>query len=240
MIRSIFKKALMALTGLGLIGFLIAHLAGNLLIYGGPQHFNQYADMLETNPLLIPAEIGLLGIFLYHIFLAIKLTLENNQARPVGYQDKRTAGESTLASRTMMISGVIVLIFVIIHVRTFKYGENHINSQTVLWELVVKSFKDPLVATWYVVAMIVLGFHLSHGTSSAFNTLGWLKPGWRKPLRRAGQIVGWAIALGFAAFPIYVQIWQPTAPVTAPKIVSTTGSASPKNIPANIESGHTQ
>lgn len=255
MIRSIFKKALMALTGLGLLGFLITHLAGNLLIYGGARHFNDYADMLERNPLLLPAEIGLLGLFIYHIFLAIKLTLENNKARPIGYQDKKTAGESTLASRTMMLSGIVILIFVILHVRAFKYGENHLESkvggvvysQTVLWELVIKTFKDPLIAGWYVLAMIVMGFHLSHGTSSAFNSLGFLKPGWRKPLRRAGQIVGWAIALGFAAIPIYVQIAQPVVPdvpIPAPKIAATPATATAGEntqlVSANTESGHSK
>lgn len=194
----------MALTGLGLVGFLVTHLAGNLFIYSPHgEGFNHYAEMLENNPLLVPAEIALLALFLFHIYLAITVTRENMAARPTPYQNKTTAGESTLASRTMMISGFIILVFVVIHVYMFKYGEKRVDHQLVLWELVIRSFQNPLVVAWYVFAMIVMGMHVSHGFSSAFQTLGVLKEGWRKPMRTVGALVGWVLALAFAAMPIY-------------------------------------
>jgi succinate dehydrogenase / fumarate reductase cytochrome b subunit len=211
----------MALTGLGLIGFLIAHLAGNLFIYSpGGVAFNHYAEMLENNPLLVPAEIALLAIFLFHIYLAITVTRENFTARPTPYQQKTTAGESTLASRTMMISGLIILVFVVLHVYMFKYGEKRgPNNELALWELVIKSFQNPLIVAWYVAAMIVLGMHLSHGFSSLFQSLGWVKQGWRHPMRRAGAVIGWVLALAFAAMPIYAIAVNPK-PKSPPNVLN--------------------
>lgn len=213
----------MAVTGLGLVGFLVAHLAGNLFIYS-PHGvgFNHYAQMLEDNPLLIPAEIALLALFLVHIFLAITVTRENFAARPTAYQDKRTAGESTFASRTMMISGFIILIFIVIHIYMFKFGDKRgPNNELVLWELVIRCFQNPLVVAWYVLAMIVLGMHLSHGFSSAFQSLGLIhKQGCRKQWRLAGVIIGWVLALGFAAMPIYAIAFNPQ-PKATPRVMIT-------------------
>src|SRR6266404_3006695 len=111
---SILQKAIMAITGLGLIGFLITHLAGNFYLYMGVDKFNGYSKFLEENPFLILAEIGLLLIFLIHIKSAIDVTLANRAARPQQYEVKDTAGQSTLASRTMMITGFVILVFVIV------------------------------------------------------------------------------------------------------------------------------
>ena len=202
----------MALTGLGLLGFLVTHLAGNLIIFQGSSHFNAYADKLESmGPLLIIAELGLIAIFVAHIILAIKVTLENAAARPIPYQVKKTAGESTLASRTMMITGVLILIFVIFHVISFKFGPKKDHNDTVLWELVVKTFSNPVYAGVYVVFMLILGLHLSHGVSSILQTLGILKPHWRSNSRVVGAVIGWGIALGFATLPLYVLLARPVA-----------------------------
>lgn len=213
----------MALTGIGLLGFLIAHLSGNLLIYAGPEKFNHYAEFLEANPLLVPAEIGLLVLFFYHIYLAITLTRENEAARPIPYQQRKTNGESTFASRTMIYTGTIILAFVIVHVYMFKFGAKKNNGQMVLWELVVENFKNPLVVAWYVIAMITLGFHLSHGTSSVLQSLGIIKSDWRGGSRTIGAIIGWAIAIGFALMPIYVIVVKPTG---APAFATSASSAS--------------
>lgn len=220
--RSIVKKAFMAVTGLGLFVFLITHLAGNLFIYAGPAAFNGYAEMLEHNPLIVPAEIGLIIIFLWHIYLAIKLTIENKAARPVGYQHRNTAGESTLASRTMIYTGIVIFIFVILHVAAFKFGMKKIpldnrfgqpGERMALWELVIDTFQNPMVVAWYVLAMILLGFHISHGASSALQSLGIIKSNWRGPSRWIGALIGWAIAIGFALMPIYAYIVKPKPPV---------------------------
>ncbi len=209
---SIVKKVLMAITGIGLSIFLVLHLAGNLFIFSGPNEFNGYAAILEHNPLLIPAEIVLLGIFLVHLIMAIKLTGENNAARPIDYQHRKTMGESTLASRTMIYSGVIILVFVILHVYAFKFGEKKVAGKLELWELVIKTFQNPLVVVWYVLAMILLGFHLSHGLASSLQSMGAIKPDWRHRSRRIGAVIGWIIALGFASMPLYAIFAKPTPP----------------------------
>lgn len=206
-LASILKKTAMALTGLGLFGFVVTHLAGNLTIFGGAGSFNAYADKLASlGPLLWAAEVGLVILFLVHAYSGIRVTIENRRARETRYQVKATAGEATIASRTMAIGGVILLIFVVLHVRMFKFGDH--SGPDGLWGLVIASFQDPLIVAGYVIAMVALGLHLSHGFSSAFQTLGASKPLWRPRLRRLGTGLGWLIALGFAAMPIWSYVYR--------------------------------
>ena len=128
-IASIFKKVLMAVTGLLLVGFLVSHLGGNLMIYFGAPTFNGYASFLDEKPILVAvAELALLAIFLAHIFFAIRLTSENTAAREKSYEVRKTAGESTLASRTMWYTGLVILVFVALHVWHFKYGPKKMSA----------------------------------------------------------------------------------------------------------------
>lgn len=201
-LASILKKVLMALTGLAWFGFLIAHLSGNLLLYKGPESFNSYSDTLLSNPFLVPAEIALVLFLVVHFVSALRVTRENNNARPQPYAYKLSStGSSTFASRTMWYGGVIILIFIILHVWMFKFGDH--SGEHGLWGTVVRSFKNPLIAIWYVVAMIPLGLHLSHGFSSAFQTLSLLQPRWHAGFRKAGIILGWLIAIGFIMLPLW-------------------------------------
>jgi len=214
---SILKKALMALTGLALVGFLVSHLLGNLYIYAGSNKFNAYAKLLENNPqLIIPAEIGLILLFLAHIFLAIKTSSENNAARPVGYDNRRTAGESTLASRTMWWSGLVIAIFVVVHVWGFKFGTRPANNS--LWELVKNEFQRPGIVAFYVVSMLFLGLHLSHAIASAFQSLGLLRSSGHPRLGGLGPAIGWGLALGFALLPIYLFVFKPAPDKVDPLI----------------------
>lgn len=199
---SILKKTLMALTGLCWFGFVVLHLLGNLALWAGPERFNDYSHMLLSNPLLVPAEIFLVATLLTHVCTAWRVTNENNTARPQRYVIKAaSSGSSTLASRTMWYGGVILFAFIIIHVWMFKYGDH--NGLHGLWGLVVRSFKNPWIALMYVVAMVPLGFHLSHGFASAFQSLGALQPRWRSGLRTGGQLLGWVIAVGFILLPLW-------------------------------------
>jgi succinate dehydrogenase / fumarate reductase cytochrome b subunit len=201
-LASILKKVLMALTGLVWFGFVIAHLSGNLLLYKGPESFNGYSDILLSNPLLIPAEIALVIFLLVHFVSALRVTRENKNARPQGYVRKvPSTGSSTFASRTMWYGGAIVLLFVITHVWMFKFGNQ--TGEHGLWGLVISSFKNPLIAIWYIFAMLLLGLHLSHGFASAFQTLGILQSRWQPGLRKTGVILGWVIAIGFILFPLW-------------------------------------
>jgi len=213
---TILNKVIMAITGLALVGFLISHLTGNLKLYLGSEEFNHYAKFLEDlGPALYVAEIGLVTLFLVHIIMAIKLTLANKAARPIGYGTKTTAGESTLGSRTMFISGLVILIFVFVHVSGFKYGDRPGGS---LWQLVVDKFSNPGIAAFYVVCMLFLGMHLSHGIASAFQSLGLRNSSGHPKLRYLGPLLGWGIALGFASFPLWVLAAKPVSKTSSVKI----------------------
>lgn len=198
---SIAKKAAMALTGLAMFVFLIGHLGGNLLLLMGPDAFNGYAAALARIPLVVPVEIALLLLAVVHAVSAVQVTLENWSARPQAYVVKRTAGRSTLASRTMWIGGILLAVFLVVHVSMFKYGDHH--GPQGLYGLVMTSFRNPVVAFGYAAAMVVLGLHLSHGFSSALQTLGINRPGLRPRLQLAGTLIGWAIALAFLALPVW-------------------------------------
>jgi succinate dehydrogenase / fumarate reductase, cytochrome b subunit len=119
------SKLLIGLTGLALFGYLIIHLAGNALIFAGPEAFNNYAHLLISNPLIIPLEIGLALLFIVHIYKAITNYIQNRAARPDGYATKAYAGHTSrksVASSTMIVSGLIIAIFLVIHVKQFKFG----------------------------------------------------------------------------------------------------------------------
>ena len=196
------KKLGMALTGLILYGFLMGHLAGNMLLFKGDggQDFNAYSAFLTTHPLLVPVEFFLLAATLLHIYLAVSVTLDNRRARPIGYQARsRAVGGRTWASYTMIYSGVLVLIFLVIHLKTFKYG--HPGSGT-LYDLVSATFQKTGYLVWYVFAMAVLGFHLWHAFQSALQTLG--LGSWK--LRLLGALLSLVLALGFGFIPIYLGI----------------------------------
>jgi succinate dehydrogenase / fumarate reductase cytochrome b subunit len=203
---SIFKKAVMAITGLGWFGFVIGHLAGNLLIYQGPEDFNAYAAFLEgTGKLLYLAEAGLIVLLLGHVWMATKVTFENRKARQGAYAVNQTNGKASVASRTMAVAGIILLAFIITHVNMFKFGNR--GGEDGLWGLVIRTFQDPLMVTWYVLAMLALGLHLSHGFGSALQTLGVVRPSLRAKFKTVGYVAGWAIALGFISFPVYAFIF---------------------------------
>lgn len=199
---SILKKIAMAISGLAWFVFTIGHLAGNLLIYQGPEDFNAYAAFLEgTGELLYLAEAGLIVFLALHVFMGIKVSLENRAARRNGYAVNQTNGEASIASRSMAVAGIILLAFIITHVNMFKFGSRE--GEHGLWGLVMRTFQDPLMVTWYVLAMLALGLHLSHGIGSALQTLGVERPKLRAKFHKLGLAVGWAIALGFASFPLY-------------------------------------
>ena len=195
---SIGKKLGMALTGLAIYGFLVGHLAGNMLLFknDGGEEFNAYSEFLTSNPLLVPIEMVLLAIFLLHIYFAISVTRENSKARPEGYAVRsKTVGGRTWASRTMIYTGSLILIFVGLHLKTFKYGD--LGSGT-LYDLVNATFHMTGYMVWYVLAMVVMGFHLWHAFQSAFQTLGLRS----QAIHVVGLIVGLVLAGGFAVIPL--------------------------------------
>jgi succinate dehydrogenase / fumarate reductase cytochrome b subunit len=211
---SVGTKALVALTGLALFAYLILHLAGNVMVFWGPAIFNAYSDTLISNPLIVPVELGLLAIFLLHIFKAVRATMNNLAARPVSYNRKqwaRGASRKSIASSTMIWTGLVTLVFVVIHVRGFKYGP-HYDFDTAgrtmrdLYRLEMEAFSDPLTVAFYAIALVVVGIHLWHGFWSAFQSLGT----GNNPTSRRIQRIGWALAViiagGFLVIPIWVYV----------------------------------
>lgn len=205
---------MVAAAGVLLCGFLVTHLAGNLLMFAGGEAFNRYAEALEHNPLLPLAEAGLAGLFLLHIVLSIKATLANRAARPEGYQIYKGKGARTPGSRTMAATGLLILAFVIVHVATFKYdvgGFKGASGQEGLFAHVVGWFANPWYSLFYVLAVGGVGLHLSHGVQSALQTFGVSHPRYTPALKKLGLGFAVLIFLGFASLPVYFGFIHKTA-----------------------------
>jgi succinate dehydrogenase / fumarate reductase cytochrome b subunit len=208
---SVGSKYLIALSGLSLVGFLILHLAGNLLVLVSPDAFNRYSNRLIHNPLLIPAELGLLALFLLHVFKTVRLWFGSRDARPKGYAQKKWAGHSSrksVASTTMILSGTFLFVFVLLHLVTFKYGPHYVTADHPgdrdLYRLMIEVFSKPSYVLFYVVSMVIIGFHLWHGASSAFQSLGIDQGGIAPKIRAAGWGLAVLIAGGFLIIPVWV------------------------------------
>lgn len=205
---SIGKKIMVAAAGFLLCGFLVTHLAGNLLMFVGGSAFDRYAEALEHNPLLPIAELGLVALFLLHIVLSIRATLANRAARPEGYQVYKGKGARTPGSRTMAITGLLILAFIIVHVATFKYDVGGLKGQVAgqeesLFAHVLGWFANPWYAIFYVLAVGGVGLHLSHGVQSAIQTFGLSHPRYTPLLKKAGLAFAFLIFVGFASLPVY-------------------------------------
>lgn len=204
---SISKKVVMALTGLALFGFLISHLAGNFLMFAGPKVYNQYSHTLISNPLIYGAEAFLLLVFVYHMVTALMVSYGNLKARPIGYKTQKSLGKSTLSSSTMAITGGIILIFLIVHLYSFKFGTDvappSADGVRDLYALVVSRFGNPLYSGFYILCMASLGFHLSHALQSSFRTLGVSHPKYLSAIEFCSVSLGITFAILFSVFPIY-------------------------------------
>jgi succinate dehydrogenase / fumarate reductase, cytochrome b subunit len=207
---SVGTKLLIGLTGLALFAYMLLHLAGNLVIFLGRDTFNEYSHVLVSNPLIVPVEIGLLLVFLLHIYKAITMWRRNKQARPVAYEKKERAGHTSrksLSSSTMIASGLVILVFVIIHVRQFKFGSFYLalgsNSVRDLYRTEIEVFRNPLWVAFYVVATLLVGLHLRHGFSSAFQSLGLDHPRYARYLIGAGIVFAILIGGGLAIIPVW-------------------------------------
>jgi succinate dehydrogenase / fumarate reductase, cytochrome b subunit len=205
---SISSKLLIALTGLGLFIFLVAHLSGNLLFLVSPQAFNEYSHKLVSNPLIYIIELGLIAIFLLHVYKTVRLYAGAKTARPVAYAKKERAGgpsRKTLASSTMIFTGLITFAFVILHLRAFKFGAFYESTEGLrdLYRLQMEIFSKPLYVGWYMFAMVVIGFHLWHGVPSVAQSLGIDHPKYTPRIIWVGRALAVAIAGGFFFLPLY-------------------------------------
>jgi len=209
---SVGTKLLIGTTGLALFIYLITHIAGNLLVFAGRSTFNDYSHMLLSNPLIPIIEIGLLLIFLLHIYKTVTMFLGNQQARPVGYKQKKPAGppsRKTFSSTTMIFSGLWLLVFVVIHVKQFKYGTEYEVAGTGvrdLYRLEMENFSNPILVAFYVLSMLVVGSHLWHGVASAVQSLGGDHPRWTPRVLAAGKVAAVVIAGVFIVIALWAHL----------------------------------
>lgn len=206
------KKWLVALTGLFMIFFVVAHLLGNLGMFSGAEATNQYAAFLKSVPkLLWGFRIALLGAIALHIWLTIDLTQRNRRARPESYLNKKSR-KASFNSRYMLVSGLTVLAFIAYHLAHYTLGFTNPEYATLhdhegrhhVYNMVVMGFSNPLVSGFYILAQILLAFHISHGISSATRTLGLSDRVVYERVRGAGVIFSAVIALLFISIPVAV------------------------------------
>ena len=205
----ITTKLIVGVTGVLLFAYLILHIAGNLMVFLGPETFNTYAHALISNPLVVPLEIGLLLVFLIHLFKAIRMTFQNQAARPAKYAKKEMAGgasQKSLASSTMILTGLAILIFVPIHVWTFKYGTHYEFNEGVrdLFRTEAENFSSPIAVALYIIMMVLVGMHLWHGVPSSFQSLGLNGPKFTPLIRTIGKVSAVVIAGGFIVITLWV------------------------------------
>jgi succinate dehydrogenase / fumarate reductase cytochrome b subunit len=208
---SVGTKLLIGASGLFLVLYLVIHIAGNLLVFFGPRVFNAYAYNMEVrNPALPLIELVLLAAFLLHIYKTVTMYLRNQQARPVRYEQKKRAGppsRKTLASSTMIASGLWLVIFLLIHVKAFHDGWGKEYPWPAggrdLYRQEMETFRNPYMMVFYVLSMIVVGSHLTHGVASGFQSLGADHPRWTPRVIVFGKAMAVLIAGGF----IVIALW---------------------------------
>jgi succinate dehydrogenase cytochrome b subunit len=220
---SLGKKYIMAVTGFVLFVFVVGHLAGNLQIFLGREAINRYGDFLQSNPELIwPARTVLLLMVGLHIWSAIMLSLENKAARPLGYEVYQPVG-SSYASRTMLVGGSIVFVFIVYHLLHYTAEVQYLNftgqnfkafmeplpghlppERHDIYKMMIVGFSNLWVSAFYVLGLALLCLHLSHGASSMFQSLGWKNEAYRPFLDKAARVVAVLIFLGYTSIPVAI------------------------------------
>ncbi len=207
---SIGKKVLMSITGLFLIIFLSEHLAGNLLLFAddGGKKYEAYGEFLVSNPVIRAIEIFLFLGIIGHATLGVILWIKNRMSRPIKYKFFRLKDNSPLASRTTIWTGSIIGIFLYIHLKSFFITSRFASEKVSNYDLVIKAFSNPWYDTFYIAALIILGYHLRHGFQSAFQTLG-LRNKTYAPFLDILAVIFWLLVpLGFAVIPVYFYFHQ--------------------------------
>lgn len=223
---SLVKKYLMAASGLILVLFVLGHMIGNLQFFGPPEMINAYAYHLHNLPgkpvTLWAIRLFLLACVVVHVAMAVLLVKENRAARPDRYANQGFR-KADYASRTMPISGLIIFGFIIFHILQYTVRiapENY--NKTIgeapislghgtekleyfdVYAMMVKGFSDPVISIVYIVTMVLLCMHLTHGVSSMFQSIGFRNEIWRKRLHAVAVAYGWIIFIGFASIPASV------------------------------------
>ncbi|MBW4532905.1 MAG: succinate dehydrogenase cytochrome b subunit [Pleurocapsa minor HA4230-MV1] len=207
------KKIITGITGLGLTLFVLVHLVGNLTLFAGSKAYNQLAHFIDSlGILLYLIEFSLLAIAIFHVVVGISIRLNTLKARPVAYSQLKSVGtpsKQSISSRSMLITGMVLLGFLVLHLATFKFGVYYstmINGVEMrdLSSLVMEKFHDPVYAFGYAGVMIVLALHLRHGIWSAWQSIGVLNSKISPVVYAIALILAILIALGFIALPVAI------------------------------------
>lgn len=202
---SIGKKLMMAVTGLFFCCFLVVHLLGNLTVYGGRESFNSYVDHLHSlGPLIHVAEAFMIVFALVHVITGLMLALDNFKARPVKYEVNKNGGGRTFGSSTMPYTGLILLMFVIAHLKGFHFADK--TTRTV-YDIMTGAFSDRSIVAFYVFAMIVAGIHVSHGLWSAFQTMGINHEKYTPAIKGAALVFSLMVGAGFGFIPLWISFF---------------------------------
>ena len=208
---SIGSKLVVAASGTQLLGFLLAHAGGNLLILKGPAALNGYADWMQGQPLLWGFRLGLLALFGVHVVTAVRLARENRAARPEPYRRLARLG-ARLPGRLMLFSGLLLLAFVVFHllhltvrvvgpvVQPLLDGAGRVD----VYRMIVLSFNDPMLAAVYLLAMAALGLHLVHAIGALLQTLGFNHESYQPIIRVLAPALTLLVVGSFAAIPLLV------------------------------------
>ena len=208
---SLGKKYIMAITGFLLFLFVIVHLLGNLQVYLGPEPMNAYAALLKSRPALLwTARAGLFIIAVLHIVSALQLAAENRAARPQHYAEGKPI--ATVASRTILVSGLIIFAFIVYHLMHFTVGITNPDFMELhdplghhdVYRMTVEGFRNPWVSAFYIVSMILLCLHLSHGVSSLFQSLGIRRKATVALINRFAQTSAILVLIGNCSIPISI------------------------------------
>ena len=223
------KKMLTGITGLAWGLFVVLHMVGNLGYFGAGEAYNIYADKLvSTGPLLIAVEVVLVVCLLIHAAIGIHIYIGKRRARKQGYRKYVSAGRPSLqstSSRSMILTGLVLLIFLVIHVKSFKFGPGIAEGYAVLVDgkeirdlkrLVTETFQNPLYTFGYTAVMVLLGFHLRHGIWSAFQSLSTMNKRLTPVVHGLGLVLAMGIAVGFFVLPLYIYFFAGHTPVPPP------------------------
>lgn len=205
-LSSIVRKFIMALSGLFLIIFLITHLVINSLTLASSKDlFNEAAHFMATNPIIYAMQYVLALGFIIHIGMGIKLTIQNKRARSQDYVYNKMSKNTDLSSRSMIVSGALVIVFLALHLRDYFYQMKFVGlpEGTTDYDLVVNLFTNPYYTAVYVIAFIVLGIHLNHGFKSAFQSMGANHKKYNPLIKIVSTAYSIVIALGFSTIAIF-------------------------------------
>ena len=211
---SVGQKLVIGITGFLLFLYLLIHIAGNLIVFLGPAAFNRYAYVMEYgNPLLPAIELGLLLVVLIHIYKTVRMFIGNQEKRPVNYDMKKRAGKpsrKTFASSTMIASGLLLLVFLLIHVKAFRFSPEYEwpAGGRDLYRQELEALQNPLVVGFYLLAMAAVGSHLWHGIASSLQSLGFDHPVWTPRILGAAKLIAFLIAGSFMVIAVWAYLQQ--------------------------------